>query len=485
MNTRAKKLAAFSLSFAVIVLIFSIWFSGTQAAIPKKLTIQGRLDQGGSLADGNYAMVFKIYDVSSGGTALYTESHTGSNKVAVHNGFFKTTLGDLTALNLDFDVPYWLGITIESDSEISPRIELTSSSYAMKAGGLVMDENLNVDSGTLFVDISNNKVGIGTASPSYKLDVSGIVNATQFYQGGSPLVSGYWTQTGSDIYYNTGNVGIGTTTPQNRLHVQGPKETFAEVETTSSSYSSRIHLKTPDSEGFLQAFGDSYSSPPLDGKVSLQSWNDVVALRSVNGGLEFYTGIGNDPRMILDTSGNVGIGTTNPGAKLDVAGSLFLSTSGNDNIGGSGSNGVNDIYFDGGSNSASALYLPNEGSSDSLFIQDLDGTGVIMYWADSGNVGIGTTSPGSKLTVAGTIESTSGGIKFPDGTTQTTAASAGSLSCTTVSAPATSIDCPSGYTVTGCGVTGYHNSTTFRTNGCNCTAYSGTPTCYARCCKVV
>lgn len=42
----------------------------------------------------------------------------------------------------------------------------------------------------------------------------------------------------------------------------------------------------------------------------------------------------------------------------------------------------------------------------------------------SGNVGIGTTNPSSKLTVAGTIESTTGGVKFPDGTTQSTAASA-------------------------------------------------------------
>ncbi|MHA1332421.1 MAG: tail fiber domain-containing protein, partial [Candidatus Hodarchaeales archaeon] len=102
-------------------------------------------------------------------------------------------------------------------------------------------------------------------------------------------------------------------------------------------------------------------------------------------------------------NGNVGIGTTSPGAKLDVAGSLFLSTSGDDNIGGSGSNGVNDIYFDGGSNSASALYLPNEGSNDSLFVEDLDETGIIMYWADSGNVGIGTTGPSYKLHVIGDI----------------------------------------------------------------------------------
>jgi len=43
----------------------------------------------------------------------------------------------------------------------------------------------------------------------------------------------------------------------------------------------------------------------------------------------------------------------------------------------------------------------------------------------AGNVGIGTTTPGQKLTVAGTIESTSGGFKFPDGSTQTVAAVSG------------------------------------------------------------
>jgi len=43
----------------------------------------------------------------------------------------------------------------------------------------------------------------------------------------------------------------------------------------------------------------------------------------------------------------------------------------------------------------------------------------------AGNVGIGDPNPSEKLTVAGTIESTSGGVKFPDGTTQTTAAGTG------------------------------------------------------------
>jgi len=41
----------------------------------------------------------------------------------------------------------------------------------------------------------------------------------------------------------------------------------------------------------------------------------------------------------------------------------------------------------------------------------------------TGNVGIGTTTPAQKLSVVGMIESTSGGFKFPDGTTMTSAGS--------------------------------------------------------------
>jgi microcystin-dependent protein len=61
----------------------------------------------------------------------------------------------------------------------------------------------------------------------------------------------------------------------------------------------------------------------------------------------------------------------------------------------------------------------------------------------SGNVGIGTISPGQKLTVAGTVESTSGGFKFPDGTTQSSAASGGVVTGTILDYGG--ITAPSGY----------------------------------------
>ena len=62
---------------------------------------------------------------------------------------------------------------------------------------------------------------------------------------------------------------------------------------------------------------------------------------------------------------------------------------------------------------------PNITSTGTL--ANLTVSGDVNLAASSGNVGIGNSSPGQKLTVAGTIESTTGGVKFPDGTTQTSA----------------------------------------------------------------
>jgi hypothetical protein len=78
-----------------------------------------------------------------------------------------------------------------------------------------------------------------------------------------------------------------------------------------------------------------------------------------------------------------------------------------------------------------------------------------IYYS-SGNVGIGTTLPGQRLSVAGMIESTSGGLKYPDGTTQTTSTIAViKVDGLSPSAPCngsftTVAICPAGYTVSGC-----------------------------------
>ena len=78
-----------------------------------------------------------------------------------------------------------------------------------------------------------------------------------------------------------------------------------------------------------------------------------------------------------------------------------------------GSAGATDFFLANAVNGHLPLYIQAGAPSNALYLNA------------SGNVGIGTAAPGQKLSVAGVVESTSGGFKFPDGTTQTTASTGG------------------------------------------------------------
>lgn len=110
-----------------------------------------------------------------------------------------------------------------------------------------------------------------------------------------------------------------------------------------------------------------------------------------------------------------------------------------------------------------------------------------------GNVGIGTTAPGQKLSVAGTVESTSGGFKFPDGTTQTTKG-ATSLTCTyvdntTYAGYLTGDQVCSNAGAGSCVAYNASSPGTAAVMNYRCDANKGwcsdgSPQCLARCCKV-
>ncbi len=122
---------------------------------------------------------------------------------------------------------------------------------------------------------------------------------------------------------------------------------------------------------------------------------------------------------VYRSSGTVGIGTSSPTTSLDVNGPIRFRTGaltfpdGTTLTSASTASGMtlNEAYNKGGAGAGRTI-TANAGA-----VNVAGSSGLTV----NGSVGVGTLSPGSKLTVAGVIESTTGGIKFPDGTTQTTA----------------------------------------------------------------
>lgn len=184
------------------------------------------------------------------------------------------------------------------------------------------------------------------------------------------------------VYANSsGNVGIGTSSPRGTWHTRaGANQNLVVVQ---------------DGNG-----GDA-------GATGLISINDANSAWSP---LHFQAS-----RFTL-SQGNVGIGTTVPFDKLTVNGMASFFTTINDH-------GVRIIADP--TNTHSKLQFTDYARNTEWGSIHSFSTGAMVLNASGGNVGIGTTAPGQTLTVAGTIESTSRGIKFPDGTTQTTAAMAG------------------------------------------------------------
>jgi hypothetical protein len=125
--------------------------------------------------------------------------------------------------------------------------------------------------------------------------------------------------------------------------------------------------------------------------------------------------------------GNVGIGTTSPAQLLHLNSAAANSSAIQLGIGGTtygyyGLSGGTDLLVQG-----SALGDTVIRSSQNILFGKNSATAPFVYINSSGNVGIGLTTPGQRLSVFGTIESTSGGFKFPNGTLQTTAATVTSL----------------------------------------------------------
>jgi len=203
--------------------------------------------------------------------------------------------------------------------------------------------------------------------------------------------------------FNSGKVGIGTTSPNEKLHVAGNIAVKGIVDVGSAS-----------NPGEIKVTNNVYDSWILRKRRSDDT--QVCGIKEVNsGGLAFLTGnvAGGDEKVIIKANGNVGIGTSSPVSKLHVHSTTNPTIYLTDDTLGSGYGGTVRGYGVTGSGGYLQLGVLDAGT----YRRGIEMTaqlGQIAFYTSAsqtermridsnGNVGIGTSTPSSKLDVNGDI----------------------------------------------------------------------------------
>jgi hypothetical protein len=178
--------------------------------------------------------------------------------------------------------------------------------------------------------------------------------------------------------------------------------------------------------------GTVYTEAPIQARGGIH--NDAASYLTLSGGTSAHTYV----------DGSLGVGTASPHAKFEVTGGAWTASALSDS-----SMAADNKTWD-WTTAGGTLYMRavNDAySAATTYMQVVrSGYGITSVSFPAGNVGIGTPSPSSPLTVNGVIESKSGGVKFPDGTTQTTAAGSSAGKALVILTSGTSWTVPAGVT---------------------------------------
>ncbi|MES3031034.1 MAG: hypothetical protein V4697_01320, partial [Patescibacteria group bacterium] len=434
-NNYKRILSTLLLVIFVATSILSIVPESTHAAINKVINYQGKLTNASNIAvaDGTYAIEFKLYTQLSGGVAIWTETLTGANEVLVSNGLFSVMLGSTTPFTgVDFNQTLYLGVNVESDGEMAPRKMIGAVPAAFVADtvdGISSEQFLRADA-------SNS-----TSTASTFLT---------FVQTGAGKIAEFFGQASASVLslLSNGNVGIGTTTPYAKLSVAGQivGEYFTATSTATSTFAGGLQTNllnitsTTASSTFGNGVNLSAGCFAINGTCVGAGAGTVGA--GTAGQYPYYAGAGTTltatSTIFLATNGKVGIGgIVNPSYNLDVLGTARVNA-----------NVTGDVFTVRGSNTSTSLdtnrtlILENSNTSantpvgitfrhsnddpitltaavvDASFsnasagseagwlrFSTRGGGSVLerMRIDSNGNVGIGTTSPYAKLSVTGQI----------------------------------------------------------------------------------
>jgi len=169
-----------TLCFAAAMLLASVAITHSQ--VPQLINYQGVLTDPatGNPLSGNFSMVFSIYSVSTGGTALYTETQT----VAVSSGTFNVLLGSVTPI--PFSVfsggDRFLGIKVSNDAEMTPRKRIVSVGYSFMSDNADKVDGFNANA----TATANTLIPLGTNS-RFPLSVLPSHNSTHNAGGSDPI----------------------------------------------------------------------------------------------------------------------------------------------------------------------------------------------------------------------------------------------------------------------------------------------------------
>ncbi|MBD3220925.1 hypothetical protein GF314_06745 [bacterium] len=229
--------------------------AATTAAVPETMSLQGVATDasGARLPDGPHDLTVRIYDGPDGSAQeLWQEQQ----QIQTVQGQFHVILGSQNPLNLPFDQPYWVSTEIDGGGEMSPRIPLTGSPYALNAR--------SVDDGAAVTSL-NGLTDQVTVTGNGGITVSEVGSSIVIDGAGGSGGDSDWLVVGDDMHaIPTGAVGIGTDAPEGDLHVHddggGTSIVVSDLTEGVGFHDAYIQLETPFGNSRLEFF--SAGSPP-------------------------------------------------------------------------------------------------------------------------------------------------------------------------------------------------------------------------------